>query len=57
MEEAPMTKQNQSQQIRKIELSLQELESVSGGGITQRKAGKGQQEYLTVTLDSVLISG
>jgi hypothetical protein len=52
-----MTKQNQSQQIRKIELSLQELESVSGGGITQRKAGKGQQEYLTVTLDSVLISG
>ena len=48
-----MTKQNQS---RKIELSLQELESVSGGGITHRKAGKGQQEYLIFKLDTVSVS-
>jgi hypothetical protein len=54
MERAPVAKQNQNQQTRKIELSLHELESVSGG---TRKAGKGQQEYLTVKLDSVLVSG
>jgi len=49
-----MTKQNQNQQTRKIELSLHELELVSGG---TRKAGKGQQEFLIVKLDSVLVSG
>jgi len=54
MERAPMTKQNQNQQTRKIELSLHELELVSGG---TRKAGKGQQEFLIVKLDSVLVSG
>jgi hypothetical protein len=53
MEEAPMTRQNQDQQTRKIELSLHELESVSGG---TRKAGKGQQEFLTVKLETVLVS-
>jgi len=51
-----MTKQNQSQQSSKIELSLQDLESVSGGGITHRKAGKGQQEYLIFKLDTVSVS-
>jgi hypothetical protein len=55
MEEAPVTKQNQNQQTRKIELSLHELAAVSGGN-TPRKAGKGQQEFLTYTLESVLVS-
>jgi hypothetical protein len=53
MEEALMTKQNQNQQIRKIELDLHDLESVSGG---TRKAGKGQQEFLTVKFETVLVS-
>jgi len=50
-----VTKQNQNQQTRKIELSLHELAAVSGGN-TPRKAGKGQQEFLTYTLESVLVS-
>jgi hypothetical protein len=50
-----MTKQNQNQQTRKIELSLHDLETISGGN-TPRKAGKGQQEFLTVKLETVLVS-
>ena len=52
-----MAKQNQNQQTRKIELSLHELDCVSGGGTTCRKAGKGQQEYLVVRLETVFVSG
>lgn len=51
-----MTKQNQNQKTPKMELNLDDLESVSGG-VTQRKAGKGQQEYLIFKLESVLVSG
>ena len=50
-----MTKQNQNQKTRKAELTLDDLESVSGGQ-TQRKAGKGQQEYLIFKLDTVTVS-
>jgi len=57
MEEIPMTKQNQNRQTSRAELSLDELESVSGGVITCRKAGRDQQEYLTFKLDTVLASG
>ena len=57
MEEIPMTKQNQNRQTSTAELSLDELESVSGGTITCRKAGRDQQEYLTFNLDTVLVSG
>jgi hypothetical protein len=61
MEENLMTKHNQNRQTSKTELSLhgldlRELESVSGG-ITCRKAGRDQQEYLTVKLDTLLVSG
>jgi hypothetical protein len=57
MEEIPMTKQNQNRQTSRAELSLDELESVSGGVITCRKAGRDQQDYLTFKLDTVLASG
>jgi hypothetical protein len=59
MEEIPMTKQkqNQNRQTSRAELSLDELESVSGGAITCRKAGRDQQEYLTYKLDTLLVSG
>ena len=57
MEEIPMTKQNQDRQTSRSELNLEELESVSGGTITCRKAGRDQQEYLTFKLDTVLVSG
>jgi hypothetical protein len=57
MEEIPMTKQNQNRQTGRAELSLDELESVSGGTITCRKAGRDQQEYLTFKLDTALVSG
>jgi hypothetical protein len=57
MEEIPMAKQNQNRQTSTAELSLDELESVSGGTITCRKAGRDQQEYLTFNLDTVLVSG
>ena len=50
-----MTKQNQNRQTSKTELDLRELESVSGG--TCRKAGRDQQEYLTIKLDTVFVSG
>jgi len=56
MKEILVTKQNQNRQTSKAELNLRELESVSGG-ITCRKAGRDQQEYLTVKLDTVLVSG
>jgi hypothetical protein len=56
MEEAPMTKQNQNQQTRKIELSLHELECVSGG-THPRKAGGSSQEFLKMKLETVWISG
>ena len=56
MEEILMTKQNQNRQTSKRELNLHELESVSGG-ITCRKAGRDQQEYLTIKFDTVLVSG
>ncbi|SIN87200.1 hypothetical protein SAMN05443247_00358 [Bradyrhizobium erythrophlei] len=54
-----MTKQNQNQnrQTSRAELSLDELEAVSGGAITCRKAGRDQQEYLTFKLDTLLVSG
>ena len=52
-----MTKQNQDRQASRAELNLDELESVSGGTITCRKAGRDQQEYLTFKLDTVLVSG
>ena len=48
-----MTKQNQNQQTRKIELDLHDLESVSGG---TRKAGKGQQEFLVIKMSDVVIT-
>jgi hypothetical protein len=54
MEEIPMTKQNQNRQTSKTELNLRELESVSGGC---RKAGRDQQEYLIIKLDTALVSG
>jgi hypothetical protein len=57
MEEIPMTKQNQNRQTSRAELSLDELESVSGGTITCRKAGRDQQEFLTFKLDTLLVSG
>ena len=57
IEEIPMTKQNQDHQTSRTELNLDELESVSGGTITCRKAGRDQQEYLTFKLDTVLVSG
>lgn len=50
-----MTKQNQSRQTCKTELDLHELEPVSGG-TTCRKSGRDQQEYLTVKLETVLVS-
>lgn len=57
MEEIPMIKQEQNRQTGRTELNLDELESVSGGAITCRKAGRHQQEYLTFKLDTVLVSG
>jgi hypothetical protein len=57
MEEIPMIKQGQNRQTGETELNLDELESVSGGAITCRKAGRDQQEYLTFKLDTVLVSG
>jgi hypothetical protein len=57
MEEIPMIKQDQNRQTGETELNLDELESVSGGAITCRKAGRDQQEYLTFKLDTVLVSG
>ena len=52
-----MIKQDQNRQTGETELNLDELESVSGGAITCRKAGRDQQEYLTFKLDTVLVSG
>jgi hypothetical protein len=57
MEEIPMIKQDQNRQTGETELNLDELESVSAGVITCRKAGRDQQEYLTFKLDTVLVSG
>ena len=37
------------------ELSEDQLEGVAGG-LTSRKAGKGQQEYLTISMSDLLIS-
>jgi hypothetical protein len=56
MEEAPMTKQNQNQQTRKIELSLHELEAVSGG-LHPRKAGGSSLEFLKMKIEKVFVSG
>jgi hypothetical protein len=55
MEEILMAKQNENRQTSKTELNLHELEAVSGG--TCRKAGRDQQEYLVIKLDTVLVSG
>jgi predicted ribosomally synthesized peptide with nif11-like leader len=41
--------------LRSRPLDDSELESVAGG-LTSRKAGKGQQEYLKVTMSDILIS-
>jgi len=40
------------------DLTSRDAKHVKGGGsLTVRKAGKGQQEYLTVKMDDVQISG
>jgi type VI protein secretion system component Hcp len=40
------------------DLTSRDAKSVKGGGtVTARKAGKGQQEYLIVKMNDVLISG
>jgi hypothetical protein len=56
MEEILMTKQDQNRQTSKTDLNLDDLESVSGG-ITCRKAGRDQQDYLILKLETVLVTG
>jgi hypothetical protein len=37
-------------------LSAREAKRIKGGGITHRKAGKGQQEYLVVKMNDIIVT-
>jgi hypothetical protein len=55
-----MSEERKSQQaeehVEDLDVAESESEDVKGGGTNQRKAGKGQQEFLQVKLEDVQIS-
>ena len=55
-----MTEERKSQKddehVEDLDVAESESEDVKGGGTAERKAGKGQQEYLQVKLENVQIT-
>ena len=48
--------EHDDQQVEDLDVAESESEHVKGGGTAERKAGKGQQEYLQVKLENVQIT-
>ena len=55
MSEQPQDQKKADEQVEDLDVGKDEAQEVKGG-LTTRKAGKEQQEYLKVTLSDVLIS-
>jgi|tagenome__1003787_1003787.scaffolds.fasta_scaffold18444932_2 hypothetical protein len=49
--------QQDDEQVEDLDVAASESEDVKGGGgVVERKAGKGQQEYLQIKMTDVIIS-
>jgi type VI protein secretion system component Hcp len=48
--------QQDDEQVEDLDVAESESHEVKGGGTTQRKAGKGQQDYLVVKMEDVIIT-
>ena len=48
--------EHDDEHVEDLDVTESESKDVKGGGTAERKAGKGQQEYLKVKMEDVIIS-